>query len=74
MTFPSDLREAQSYLDRAKAINAKVEAQRQRMIAALNQAVIVIIMFAVAGLWAMSQAEHQLKTRSIENQENVHHG
>jgi type II secretory pathway component PulM len=68
------MEQAQSYLDRAKAINAKVEAQRQRMIAALNQAMIVIIMFAVAGLWAMSQAEHQLKIRSIENQENVHHG
>lgn len=65
------MEQAQSYLDRAKAINAKVDVQRQRMIVALNQAVIVIIMFTIAGLWALSQAEHQLKDRHLENQEQI---
>ncbi len=65
------MREAQSYLDRAKAINAKVETERQRMIAGLNQAVIVIVMLSVVGLWALSQADQQLKTKALENQENI---
>ena len=68
------LEAAQSYADRAKAINEKIEAERRQMIAGLNQAVVVIILFAVAGLWALSQAETQLKHRAIENQENVRHG
>ncbi|KQV28138.1 hypothetical protein ASC97_07260 [Rhizobium sp. Root1203] len=65
------MREAQSYLDRAKAINAKVEVERQRMIAGLNQVVIVIVMLSVVGLWALSQADQQLKTKALENQENI---
>jgi hypothetical protein len=65
------MNEAQSYLDRAEIINAKVEAERQRMIGALNQALIVIIMFTVAGLSALSQAEHQLKHRQLETQEQI---
>lgn len=71
MTFSSDLSKAQSRLDHAKALNAKVEIERQRMIAALSQAIVVIILFVVGGLWALSHAEGQLKTRAIVNQENV---
>jgi len=74
VTFPSDLEAAQSFVDRAKAINEKIEAERRRIIAGLNQAVVVIILLTVAGLWALSQAETQLKHRAIENQENVYHG
>lgn len=74
MTSPSDLEAAQSFVDRAKAINAKMEAERRRMIAGLNQAVVVIILFTVAGFWALSHADQRLHRQALENQENIPHG
>ncbi|OCJ05282.1 hypothetical protein A6U87_14860 [Rhizobium sp. AC44/96] len=67
----SHLEEAQSFVDRARAINAKHEAARRQMIAGLNQAVVVIILLAAVGVWGLSEADTQLKTRALENQENV---
>ncbi len=74
MTTPSDLQQAQSFVDRAKAINTKMEAERRRMITGLNQAVVVIILLTVAGLWALSQADQRIHRQQLEQQEQIRHG
>jgi hypothetical protein len=68
------LEEAQSFVDRAKAINAKHEAARQQMIGGLNQAVVVILSIALVGVLtiiSIAPTEQKLKERAVINQENV---
>lgn len=74
MTSPSDLEAAQSFLDRAKAINTKMEAERRRMIAGLNQAVVVILSIALVGVLtiiSIAPTEQKLKADALINQEQL---
>lgn len=66
------LEEAQSFVDRAKAINDKMEAERLRMIAGLNQAVVLIISIALVGaltIISIAPTEQKLKAAALINQE-----
>jgi len=66
------MEQAQAYLDRAKALNAKHEAARQQMRDALNKAVVVIGMlglFGVAFVWSMNEADRQFSIQDKINQE-----
>lgn len=69
-----DLEAAQSFVDRAKAINAKMEAERRRMIAGLNQAVVVILSIALVGfltIISIAPTEQKLKAAALINQEQL---
>jgi hypothetical protein len=70
MTFRSDLDQASSAIERAIALNDSMQAERQRMIAGLNQAialfgcaVVVFLSFALVGAPEMSRGDQN-------NQEN----
>lgn len=70
------MEQAQAYLDRAKALNAKHEAARQQMRDALNKAIVVIGMlgmFGVAFVWSMSAADDAFKAQDLRNQESIRH-
>jgi hypothetical protein len=74
MTSPSDLEAAQSFVDRAKAINAKHEAARQQMIAGFGKAIELILIaacFGVLTIISIAPTEQKLKAAALINQEQV---
>ncbi|MEK1893184.1 MAG: hypothetical protein AAAB20_07885 [Rhizobium sp.] len=66
------MEQAQSALDKAIALNAKAEAERLNLIAALNKAIVVIgtlALFGVAFVWSMNEADRQFSIQDKINQE-----
>lgn len=71
MTFHSDLTSASDTIARVAAINAKHEAERQRMIEVLNQAIVLIGVLTLFGLAVMHGAEQSRKI-ALDRQEQEH--
>lgn len=68
------LEEAQSFVDRAKAINAKHEAARQQMIGGLIKVIELILIAAIAGVLtiiSIAPSEQKLKAAALINQEQL---
>ncbi len=69
-----DLEAAQSFVDRAKAINAKSEAARQQMIAGFGKAIELILIaafFGVLTIISIAPTEQKLKADALINQEQL---
>jgi hypothetical protein len=66
------MEEAQSYLDRAKVLNAKVEGERQRMISGLNQAVTLFGVAVVVFLSFYFIGQPEAHRIAKDRQEQVH--
>jgi hypothetical protein len=69
-----DLEAAQSFVDRAKAINAKSEEARQQMIGGLSKVIELILIAAIAGVLtiiSIAPSEHNLKADALINQEQL---
>jgi hypothetical protein len=67
------MNEAQSYLDRAKALNDKVEVERQRLISGLNQAVTLFGVLVVVFLSFYFIGQPEAHRIAKDNQEvNAH--
>lgn len=76
MTFRSDIDEASAAIERASAINDRIQTEHLNMIAALNKALVVIgmlAMFGVAFVWSLNEADRQFARQDRHNQENVRH-
>lgn len=71
MTFHSDLTSASDTIARVAAINAKHEAERQRMIQGLNQAIVLIGVLTLFGLAVMHGAEQSRKI-ALDRQDIEH--
>ncbi len=69
-----DLEAAQSFVDRAKAINSKSEEARQQMIGGLSKAIELILIAAIAGVLtiiSIAPTEQKLKADALINQEQL---
>lgn len=56
-------------LARAKAINEKYQAEVAKQIKAINQAILVVWLFTVLGIIALSEADSRFKAENLRNQE-----
>ncbi|NTA27446.1 hypothetical protein [Allorhizobium ampelinum] len=68
--LPRDLHQAQSFVDRAAAINAKADHERMSIMRAINKAIVVVLFLGFAGTFIVAAEEHQKKMDLI-NQEQV---
>jgi len=71
MTFHSDLTSASDTIARVAAINAKHEAERQRMIRGLNQAIVLIGVLTLFAL-AVMHGDEQSHRIVLDRQEIEH--
>ncbi len=66
-----DLQKASAAIERATAINEKIEAERRRIIQALNRTIVVVCCLSLLGVWALSEADKQLHKKQLDQQEQI---
>lgn len=71
MTFHSDLTSASDGIQRAIALNDKLEAERLRIMDAISKAIVVIGMLALLGIAVVAGAEQSRKI-ALDRQEIEH--